>query len=331
MVVDVRHDHSFRIPRPDLSVGLGTPNACNDCHRDKPAAWAAGAVERWHGPQRKGFQTYADAFSAARLEAPEARDRLLAIANDGATPAIARATALLELAGRPSVEVDRVTAKALADPDPLVRIAALRGIAAAPPEQRWRRANELLSDPVRAVRMEAAVVLADQRTADLAPADRERLDRAADEYLAAQRLNADRAESRSNVAGFLARRGRPADAEAEYGAALKLQPTMTAIHVNLADLYRRQGREGDAEQLLRSAVSLTPNAGAVRHSLGLSLIRQKRYSEALDELRRAAELAPEQARFAYVYAVALQSAGRAGEARSVLEAALTRIPRMSMS
>src|SRR5262249_43171447 len=28
MVIDPRHDHSFRIPRPDLSVRLGTPNAC---------------------------------------------------------------------------------------------------------------------------------------------------------------------------------------------------------------------------------------------------------------------------------------------------------------
>ncbi|MFL9829092.1 cytochrome c3 family protein, partial [Rhodoplanes sp. SY1] len=64
MVVDPRHDHGFRVPRPDLSVKLGTPNACNDCHADKPAAWAAAAVERWHGPDRKGFQTFAEALDA---------------------------------------------------------------------------------------------------------------------------------------------------------------------------------------------------------------------------------------------------------------------------
>ena len=65
MVVDRRHDHSFRVPRPDLSAKLGTPNACNDCHADKPAEWAASAIERWHGPNRKGFQNYAEAFHAA--------------------------------------------------------------------------------------------------------------------------------------------------------------------------------------------------------------------------------------------------------------------------
>jgi tetratricopeptide (TPR) repeat protein len=32
MDVDPRRDHSLRVPRPDLSVELGTPNACSHCH-----------------------------------------------------------------------------------------------------------------------------------------------------------------------------------------------------------------------------------------------------------------------------------------------------------
>src|SRR5262249_1754445 len=58
MVVDRRHDHGFRVPRPDLSARLGTPNACNDCHADKSPQWAAETIERWHGPDRKGWQNY---------------------------------------------------------------------------------------------------------------------------------------------------------------------------------------------------------------------------------------------------------------------------------
>ena len=34
MEVDPRHDHSLRVPRPDLSLSLGTPNACVKCHFD---------------------------------------------------------------------------------------------------------------------------------------------------------------------------------------------------------------------------------------------------------------------------------------------------------
>ena len=35
MVIDKRHDHSFRIPRPDLTDKYETSNACNDCHKNK--------------------------------------------------------------------------------------------------------------------------------------------------------------------------------------------------------------------------------------------------------------------------------------------------------
>ncbi|HSP98954.1 MAG TPA: cytochrome c3 family protein, partial [Candidatus Dormibacteraeota bacterium] len=51
MVIDRRHDHSFRVPRPDLAAALGTPDTCTDCHRDRTAAWAADAVRRWYGPE----------------------------------------------------------------------------------------------------------------------------------------------------------------------------------------------------------------------------------------------------------------------------------------
>ena len=58
MVIDQRRDHSFRVPRPDLSDALSTPNACNACHTDKSSQWASAAIEAWHAPDEKGFQTY---------------------------------------------------------------------------------------------------------------------------------------------------------------------------------------------------------------------------------------------------------------------------------
>jgi hypothetical protein len=50
MGTDLRHDHSFRVPRPDLTVKYGTPNACTNCHNNKSAQWAADAVTKWYGP-----------------------------------------------------------------------------------------------------------------------------------------------------------------------------------------------------------------------------------------------------------------------------------------
>ncbi len=318
MVVDPRHDHSFRVPRPDQSVSLGTPNACNDCHRDKPAAWAAAAVERWHGPVRKGFQTYAPAFHAARTDQPDARALLIAVAKDTATPAIARGTALIHLQGRPSAEVDGLMAAALSDPDPMVRVAALGGLANLPPDQRWRRASPLLADRVRMVRIQAVNTLAEGPPAAASAEERRAFELASAEYVAAERFNADRPEGRSNLGRFLARQGKAAEAEQEYLAALKLGFSV-APRVDLADLYRSVGREADAELLLRQTIAIDPRAAAPRHALGLALVRSKRYAEALDFLRQAFELEPNQSRYAYVYAVALDSAGRQAEARKVLE------------
>ncbi len=326
MVVDPRHDHSFRIPRPDLTAKIGTPNACASCHADHDAAWAAAAVERWHGPARKGFQTYAEAFHAARLDDPSARDMLLLAARDPSTPAIARATALLELGRHGSNAVGAEIARGLTDPDPMVRIAALRGLQVLPPDRRWAVGKAALSDPVGAVRAEAASALADVPAASLNEAERDVLDRAAQDYIAAKQFNADRAEERTNLAGFYVRQGKAQLAEEEYAAAIKLAPSLVPARVDLADLYRAQGRETEAERLLRETISLAPEAAAPRHALGLSLVRQKRYGEAIEELKRAAELEPAQPRYAYVYGVALQSLGRSDEARQVFEKALPSSP-----
>ena len=67
MVIDPRHDHSLRIPRPDLSVTLGTPNACTSCHTQRDARWAAAQVTAWYGPRAgpDAHERVAKAFFAA--------------------------------------------------------------------------------------------------------------------------------------------------------------------------------------------------------------------------------------------------------------------------
>jgi tetratricopeptide (TPR) repeat protein len=326
MVVDQRHDHSFRIPRPDISARIGTPNTCNDCHRDKTPAWAAAAIERWHGTVHHGLQTWATALHLARAEDPASRLLLLALADNPAVPSIARATVIVEMQHFLSVATDAATEKALHDADPLVRIAALRGESSLPIDTRWQRANPLLSDPVAAVRMEAASLLADQAPTTLSAADKTRLNVASAEYEAAQRLNADRPEARANLGEFLFRRGAPEAAEAEFRAGLKLDPLAVPLYVNLAELYRAEGREPDATQALLRAIAEAPAAAAPYLALGLSLIRQKQYADAIAQLSRAAALAPEQPHYAYIYAVALQSTGNTQAARRVVNDALARHP-----
>ena len=326
MVVDKRHDHSFRIPRPDLTLKAGTPNACNDCHKDKSAQWADDAVAKWHGPQRKGFQTYAEAFQLARTGDPQARDLLIALAQDASVPAIARGTALVELSAFPSAASAAATRDQLKDPDPAVRIAAVRNLAAQPSVTRLQELEPLLEDPVLGVRLEVGRALAGSALDQVSPEQRVRLERLFAECETVLRLDQDRPEGRANLATFLMGRNRLAEAEAELVAGLRLDPKASELSVNLADLYRGTNRDELAVQVLKDSIAVAPNNGAAHHALGLALVRRKNYPEALDHLAKASMLAPDEARFAYVHGVALKSMGKPEQSRAVLQGALQRHP-----
>jgi predicted CXXCH cytochrome family protein len=326
MVVHPRHDHSFRVPRPDRTGSLGTPNTCNGCHQDKSSEWAAAAIEHWSGPEHKGFQNFAAALHAARAEALDAADLLHRLVTNRATPGIALATAYAEMSrylGRALIADLR---QGIADPDPLIRLGALRGLDGVAQDQRWAIAGALLADPVLAVRVEAVSLLAATPAARLTSGERQRFDRAAQEFIEVQRFNADRPEGRVTLGAFYARRDEPAKAEAEYRAAIKLSPRSIPAYVNLADLYRGLNRDEEGERVLREALEIAPANADVRYALGLLLVRQHRLSEATANLAKASEFGPERAHYAYVYAIALNSAGQRDTARQVLEASQARHP-----
>lgn len=329
MVVDPRHDHSFRIPRPDLSVPLGTPNACNNCHADKPAAWATDLIRQWYKQPRKGYQQFAEALHAGRTGAPGAEQALTQLADDADQPAIARATALAALNRYLSPASMATVRRGLQDSDPLARLGAVQALDNLDPRLRLPLLFPLLQDPMRAIRIEAARGLAPLPPALLAQlpaARRATLDQATDEYIAAQQTNADWPEAYLNLGLLYAERGQFAQAETAYRAALKLQPRFVQAYVNLADLYRLQGQDGAGEKALRQAAALAPQDAAVQQALGLLLARQRRLSEAVETLAQAAKLDPDNAHYQYVYAVALHSTGKPDEAIQVLEAAHARQP-----
>ena len=310
MVVDPRHDHSMRIPRPDLSAKLGVPNACNQCHVKRSAQWAADALVAWVGKTPVGYQGFADALAAGASGAPGARGALLAIIDDRTQPAIVRASALARLGRWLTPTLADAVSRALNDSDPDVRRAAVGALANAGPAVQQRYLPRMLDDPVRVVRIDAARALAGGAEAGLPTERRAAFTSALDEYVAAQTYIADRPEGRMNLGNLHAARGDAQRAIAEFRAAIALDPTFVAAYANLADLYRARGAERDAEAALREGLSRNPGAAVLRHALGLSLARQKRTAESLDALREAARLAPDDARFAYVYAVALHSAGQ---------------------
>ncbi len=326
MVIDARRDHSIRIPRPDLSLKIGTPNACTNCHTDKSAQWALDAVDKWYGHTPVGFQRFAEALDAGMIGAPGAQNALERLVADHEQPAIARASALSMLNAYAPAPTDDAVRAGVADESALVRRAAAEAMSNTEPAASSGVLAPLLGDPVRDVRIETAGVLAGMPADNLPPDVANAFGRATEEYIAAQELNADRPEAHLNLGLLYARENHLDQAEAELKTALSIDPGFAPGAVNLADLYRAQNRDQDGERVLEDAIKRSPDDASLKHALGLLMVRQKRNSEGLDLLATAARLAPGNARYVYVYAIALNDAGSTGAAIATLETSLKRHP-----
>ncbi len=324
MVVDPRRDHSMRVPRPDESVTLGVPNACNSCHTDRDPRWVAKALHDWLGRDAVGYQSFASVFHAAETGEPSALDRLAGVAADMAQPAIVRASALARLAG--SGQFTRDFAQRMAgDASPLVRMATVQLADVMPAETRAAVLGPLLGDATRAVRIEAARSLAggqDRLPQELLPS----WEAASQEYVATLQYNADRPESRVALGGFRAALGQADAARAQFTAAIQLDPDFVPAYVNAADVLRTQGRDQESAEVLQQGLQRVPMSATLHHALGLARIRLQQPELAMGSLRRAVELDPAVARYSYVYAVALHSAGQVDESIHWLQEAVKRWP-----
>lgn len=251
MGIDPRRDHSFRLP---------------DTQSDPNHYGAAIAAAR-----------------NGKVDVAAARNRTF--------PAIARATLVSLLQAPFDEDAIALLENAVNDPDPLVRIAALQALHAAPPRLRPSLGSDLLSDSVRAVRTQAALTFVETR--DFLP------------------LEAARAYAR---------------AAEEYRQSLLATASLPESMTVLSDFEFRMGDNDRAIEYLGHAIRLDPSLAAARHSYGLALVRERRYEEALAELERAHELEPGNARYVYVYAVALNSGGRVDEAITMLDKARRDFP-----
>jgi Flp pilus assembly protein TadD len=326
MIVDARHDHSLRNPRPDLSIRLGTPNTCSACHTDQSTQWAVDAVIKWYGPERPTQPHFGEALHAGQRGLPGGENALVTLVENPMAPAIARASAVRLLPRYASRASFRSVVGGLEAKDPLIRWAAASSMEGLEHRARLRLTASLLRDPVRTVRLEAARILAAVPIELMTSEQRVALEQALAEYRHAEQVNADRPESHLNLGVLHVERGELAEAAASYKTALEIAPSFTRAYVNLADLYRIQGRDEEGERTLRRALTIAPNDADVNHALGLLLVRQRRTAEALEVLGKAARLSPEVPRYGYVFGVALRDAGETDRAVTVLKRTHDRHP-----
>ena len=323
MVVDWRADHSLRVPRPDLTRSIGTPNACAQagCHADKSLDWQVTEYEKWYGRAKKPH--YGTVLAAGREGRPEAREQLVRLAGDPLYPAIVRATALSLLGDYlPDESTTRLFDLALADEEPIIRRTAVETLPAAGVETLVTKLVPLLFDEVRAVRTLAGSRLAGAPDGLLEPYQRERLAEVIAEHVADMRYSLDFSFAGHNLGNLYSQLGEPDKAIDAYQSAIEVDELFFPAKMNLAVLYNAAGRNDEAEVLLREVLEAYPEEAQAAYSLGLLLAEMGRLDEAAVFLRRTTVIEPERARAHYNLGLALQATGRIDEAGEALRAAV---------
>jgi hypothetical protein len=234
MDIDPRHDHSIRIPRPDLSEAIGVPNACNACHSDRNAHWAAAQIRAWYPTPLAAFQRFAEAFAADDRHDSSASGSLARVATDSTEPWLVRASALGRLSAHPGAIALQAARTQAHDSRPLVRLAALQIAESFGTSERLELAVPMLFDSTRALRQGAAWLLAPIADSLRSGDQRRAFDAAAAEFVASQHYNGDQPGSRVVLGVFFMQRGQLDRAETELRAALRLDPQMAEAETALA-------------------------------------------------------------------------------------------------
>lgn len=258
MVVHARRDHAIRIPRPDLSPRLNTPNACTGCHADRDAAWATAELAKRFGPRNR--DAHYGTILAAGWQGRDL-DAVAALAHDPAQPGIVRATAV-ELLGRLSPQ--SIPLATLKDADPAVRSVAALGLANHASPTRLAHLAPLLKDPVRAVRIAAARSLADLPDAALPGDAAAARAHGLAEYRAAQDAMADMPSAQLNLALLSDELQQPERAAEHFRRAVAQDPAFVMARLAFARWLIAQGNYPAAERELDAAHRLAPESLAIR-------------------------------------------------------------------
>ena len=304
MGVDERNDHSFRVPRPDLSDKLSAPNACNNCHTDKSNAWSIKAMKKWYGEVPKGHQDFAHQLHSLHQSSDTALQDLYSVLMSDA-PDIAKATVTPYLSAYPSRQTLMTAAQKLRSSDPRTRIAALNALEGFPVQHVGREIFKALDDPVKSVRIEAVRILLAFDTGSLTKEQQRVFDKALSEYKQVLLFSAERPETQVSLGSLYARLGDSKKAEEAYKEALRLQKYYVPTYVNYANFLQRKGNEKAAFEMLEKGLKQVEDAATLYEALGLWYVRNKEKEKGIKALARAHELAKDDAHIQYVYAVAI--------------------------
>ena len=313
MGVDARRDHSFKIPRPDLSDTYATPNACSSCHSDKSNKWAATQLQQWFGKPEKlssSEQAYMNLMHNSELPL----DQHLALINDDSMPEIKRATAIALLPYSTRVLSEYVVRKWVESPLPLIRLATAQIGQLLPNSDKTKSYQKLMCDEFKAVRVAAANELV-----GLNMHNSSNFTKALKELLEAAEVTSWRGEGLFNQALIKLTLQRESEAIEKLQQSIEIDPYFAASYINLADIYRRSQQVQQEQSLYNSALKRIPKSAELHYAYGMFLIRSGNKPGSVKHFKLAMQYDDTNYQYPYLYALALDSIGQTAKALAELK------------
>ncbi len=321
---DFRYDHTFRVPRPDLSVKYGTPNACNNCHQNKKPDWAADAVKKWYGPVRK-YHFAEDLIPGSRLD-ENSEAHLVHLLKDTSVPDIVKAASANYLGNIQSNGSLNALLYCLNQNDASIRYRALKSLTAFPPEQWVNAVGPLLQDSIRAIRIAAADLFISLQANQIPTTYYDAFNKAKTELDAYLMYQSDFAMGKVMLGDYYLKQNNYYTAIKFYQQGLKKDSALNYARMNLSVAYNLSQQNDLALQVLQEAVKIDPKSERAWFNLALLYNEMNNKEGAEKALEKAAELKSLNPRVYYNYGLLLQQEGKNRQAITIYNQGLAIAP-----
>lgn len=314
---DLRHDHSFRVPRPDLSVTYGTPNACSNCHANQSNKVLANAVVKWYGPNRK-YHFADDLIPGSKLD-ENSEAHLTKLVEDKTVPDIIKATAIFYLGSIQTQSSLNTILASIQSKDSQVRYRVLRSLANFPSSSWIAVVGPSLSDKVRAVRIAAADLYITIPKEQIPGQYIESFSLAQKELKHLLEYQTDFAVGNVMMADYYLKLKDYDNAEKFYWKGLQKDNQANYALLNLSAIYNVQGKNDKSLEVLEKARKNDPNNERIYYNLALLYNEMNNKTEAEKQFAKAVELKSNNPRVYYNYGLMLNQRGNSKDTENILK------------
>lgn len=293
---DFRRDHSFRVPRPDLSLKYGTPNACAGCHK-KDDKWAWEAFQKLYGTVDSIH--FSDKLGAGISRQPNGAEGLLGLINDKTEAEIVRGSAVKALSNYNTENFINQYLSWLNDKSAVVRGATIDVLSEFNNTDYINSFLPLLKDPKRSVRIKAFYGLSGLPENKIPDTYKNVYQKVKSEFFTHLDTNSDFVGGRLKRANYYLKRGEIEKGITGYESALALDNLNNQVRLTLANLYYSIKNYNKAEAAFKTVIAQEPEFGPTYYSLALMYAELNQTDEAIKLLNQAIIKTPKNIRAYY--------------------------------